>query len=240
MAENNEPNEEPNEEPLAPGGRLDVDRLIAENGDAKAALRVLALKVNEVERRDARYRERLREWDERVPEGAVVLKGDDLDAYNKLKAFGAPDEIQAKLDKAAEDAQYRAQLEREAEFAKVAAAAGVSLAALQSAKGSDAVEYEIETTKGEDGEDTPVVYVKEGEGERVAFSDYVDTHWAPLKSALYATEEAEQRGAPAPVQRPAVRFVTQTPGGRPPAPKPPDAEQIARQKRGSIEYAGMI
>ena len=44
-------------------------------------------------------------------------------------------------------------------------------------------------------------------GERVAFADYVDTHWAPLKAALYATDEQTngQNGtAKPPVQRPSV------------------------------------
>lgn len=218
------------DDPLAPGGRLDVGRLIAENGDAKAALGVLARKLNAVEKRGANYRERIRTLEAQVPDEATAK------AYEAYVALGTVEEIKAKmelLDVAEAATAKLAEYEREAQLAQVAEAAGVRVGALKAARGSEALSYRID---GE-GEDRKVYVTPPGEGaEEVEFDAFADREWADLKPALYGEAEQPERDATrtAAGQRP---FVVMNPGGRPPAQPKPDAEKSAEQKRRQPEYA---
>lgn len=167
--------------PTAPGGRLDPERLKAKHGDAEAALRSLAYKLDEVERDNAQLRQERRELREQVPgEDDVVLSEEDAQALRErglITDEGAVDV--APYDEATERAKKADRLEREKHMETVAEVAGAKLGALKMV-GAD-LEYEVQ---GE-GENRSV-RVREGEEDDwTPLAKYADEHWADVKDSIF-------------------------------------------------------
>lgn len=150
-----------------------------------------------------KLREELRD---KVPPGAVVLKGDDVAAWNLYKQLGKPEELKSLQAKAEEATKKLALHERNAHLDSVAEAAGVKTSVLKTLAGSLA----FEVKEGPDGK--KAVLVKDGDGEAVEFTKVVDSKWADFKSALYPERKRNPAG---PVGTPArSRFLEGSGAGR--------------------------
>lgn len=163
--------------PSAPGGHLDPERLKAKHGDAEAALRALAFKLDDVERDNAKQRQEIGELKAQLPgEGSVVLSGDQTAVWQAYQALGKPDELQTALGNFAK-------LQRDEIFRAAAEAHQLKASVLSNLKGID--DYQIEVREQEqDGKKVKVAIAKNKEGQERPLTDLINEKWADFKPAL--------------------------------------------------------
>lgn len=239
MADDPKPNTDP--APTEPGGRLDPKQLLAKEGDWESVARTLAYKVDEVEADNFKYRTRIRALeDAQPPPDALVISGDARKAFDAMKAqleaAGIDDaaKLEALLSAKQQAEQKVEAFEHKQQLADVARIAGANLPALEAAKGSDALRYEV---RGE-GDDAEVFVIRERDEfdaedpAPVPFEDYVNKSWPALADSILGGSAKQ----PTPQPQGGAPFIVQKPSGRP-APKGPDAAKIAERKRMSTEYA---
>ncbi len=180
------------DDPTAPGGRLDPDRLKATHGGAEAALRVLAMKLNQVEADNATYRQQLKDLKGKLPgEGAVVLDGEQAAAWQAYQALGKPDELKQI------QGDYT-QLQRNQLFQEAAVAHGYKAAVLGQLPGM--TEFTIEVKEQDkDGKKVKVAIAKTGDGQERPLPELIDEKWADFKPAL-VEQTATPSGTPWPKQ----------------------------------------
>ena len=122
------------------------------------------------------------------PEGAVVLTGDDVKAYEAYTALGKPDEIKAKLGERDTFEGELTGLKRDATLRDVAQEAGFAFPVLKRL-GADR-EYEIRDEQ-RDGKPVKRPYIKDGDTFK-PLDEYAaqDAEWAPFLPSLRPTEAA--------------------------------------------------
>jgi hypothetical protein len=163
----------------------------------------MAEKLAEVQNDNAGYREKKREHEQRirelearqVPEGAVVLTGDDAKLYQDFRNLNLkPDELKTKLDEGTAAATERDQLKRSDALRKVARTAGYREEALADFDrlegGLEYVEKDVSETRNGRQETVKRVFVKGKDGNEVLLGDYVKQQRPHLESALAVTEQA--------------------------------------------------
>ena len=186
------PNNGGQDNPTAPGGHLDPERLKAKHGNAEAALRALAFKLDDVERDNARQRQEIAGLKGKVPgEGTVVLTGEQAAVWQAYQELGKPDEIKATKT-------GYAQLQRDRLFQEAAAAHGYKAAVLGQLPGIDG--YQIEVREQEkDGKKVKVAIAKSGEGQERPLPELLQEKWADFTPALIE-KPATASGTPWPKQ----------------------------------------
>lgn len=212
------------DDPIAPGGRLDPQRLTAEHGNAESALRALAYKLNDVERENADYRRRIKDLKGKVPEGSVVLTGDDLKAFEAYKALGTAEDVETRLKAATEVQDKLKGYEKQEQFTQAAQAAKMNSTALAKLYGDHTLVVEGS------GENAKVfVSVKDGETEsKVALDEHVKEHYPEFEASLY------EQDAPAPSN--GSRFIVQSPARRAASDGKLTQEQIKSRKAARGDY----
>lgn len=153
-------------------------------------------------------RQKLSEAKKQLPaEGALVLSGDDVTAYQALTA--ALTELGLKPDQLKTEILQKRQIERDLRLVEVAKAKGWNLDALKAVQGIDGMSFEIKEEVDPNNPQAKVtkVLAKAGDGEAVAIETIPTI--VPLLPAL------QQQVAPQPT---GVPFITQPAGGAPPAP----------------------
>lgn len=197
-----------------------IENLVSKHGSETGAIKTL---LDE----NRKYRDRIRDLKTElesakagaVPDGAVVLSGDDLKAYEALKALGdaksISDAIEAGKAAQTELGAYR-RTEKRTKAARIAKANADVLATLD----RDGIDYDVE---GDGDEAAAIIVTKNGEEEvRTPFWEFVDATWPALKTAL-----AQEGTTPAP----APRFPAQPPlAPRTPA-GPASVGEIVKRKR---------
>lgn len=180
--------------PTAPGGRLDPERLKAKHGDAEAALRALAFKLDDVEADNARYRQQLKDLKGKAPgEDAVILDSEQAAAWQAYQELGEPDELQQLKG------DYT-QLQRSALYRQAGEAHGYKPAVLGQLPGISELSIEVKEIE-QDGEKAKVAYVKNGDdGQERPLPDYVKDTWADFLPALQAQPQQTGAGTPWPKQ----------------------------------------
>lgn len=159
------------------------------------------------------YRERIRDAERQIRElqgqlpgeGAVVLTGDQAQAWQSYQTLGAPDEVKKVKD------EYTA-LKRDAHFRAVAEVHGFNPVVLAGLPGAADLTIEIgeETSNGKT---VQVAYVVQQDGKKMALPDYAQQTWQPFLPALQ-----QQSGQP--VQAKGTPFIRQQTGsGAAPANK---------------------
>jgi hypothetical protein len=151
----------------------------------------MADRVAELERDNYRYREQKRDLTDRVkalegkqiPEGAVVLTGDEAQAYDAYKGLGTPADLTKRLGDADAATTRLAELEREGKLREVADAAGYKLSVLKQIGGDR--EYELRDVTA-DGQTTKVAFVKDGDTAK-PLAEFATTAWADFLPSLTAT-----------------------------------------------------
>jgi hypothetical protein len=145
---------------------------------------------------NARHRERIRELEQRVPgEGAVVLSGDQVQAWQTYSQLGAPTDLQQRLTAAEQAQQELAGLRRSEQIRGVAEAAGYKASVLE--RLAEGLTLELREEQRE-GQAARVPYVVSGEGQQqqaTPLADYAQAHWADFLPALSAQQQQPAQGA---------------------------------------------
>lgn len=196
-----------------------VQRLIERAGGANEAVMTLLSE-------NAQYRERLRvkaqeleAEKKRVPEGAVVLSGDELTAYQSYQALGTPDELKTAKQKLAEAETELFTERRNVRLRDAATITGFDPEVLDSlARTADGTLIDFELIEAEverDGKRVKerVPHVKVGDTS-TRLTEYAEQHWQKFMPSLKPADE----GQPPPAGR---RLPNQHghEGGRPPRDK---------------------
>jgi hypothetical protein len=189
-----------------------LQNLIRREGGADATAQLLY-------HENARHRERIRQLEQQLPgEGAVVLSGDQAQAWQTYQGLGAPTDVQQRLTAAEQAQQELAGLRRAEQIRGVAEAAGYRPTVLE--RLAEGLEFEVREEQ-RDGQAARVPYVvtKSEQGEqRTPLAEYAQTHWADFLPALSAQQQQQ------PPQGGGVAYPRQQGGGGQPATsKPVDA-----------------
>ena len=180
-----------------------VARLIAAaQGDANRAL--LKLYRDNYKLRE-KNRELTGQLDQLPPQGAVVLTGDDAQAWEAYRALGAPKDVETRLKDGQAHGEELTRLKRSETLRAVADAARFKpqvLMALDAQAGG--LEYEVKD-ETQNGQTVKVAYVKDGQGQ-TPLSQYAEHHWVDFLPSLRAEPAAQ-----------GTRFVQQGTGGTQPA-----------------------
>jgi hypothetical protein len=119
----------------------------------------------------------------KVPEGAVVLQGADLDTYNSYKQLGTTDEIREKVARIATLEAEAAANVRKATVIEAAQVAKFKPDVLELALGQKSgLSLEV-VEEDRNGQKVKVAYAKDG-NSRVALPDYASQNWSSLLPAL--------------------------------------------------------
>lgn len=190
--------------PTDPGGRLDPERLKASaGGDPNIALQRLAYKLDEVERDNANYRQRIRDLEGAQPEeGSVVLSGEDAATYKAL-LDGRTLKDTATLVASGQDALAKlAERESEDRLRTVAEATGARLSVLKLAPGVKDLSFKVE--QNGEGKTVKVEYDKDGKASTETFGDFAKREWPDLVDVLFEPTNTS----------PQQRYIRQSPGGQ--------------------------
>lgn len=146
-----------------------IANLIARQGGHDNALRQLM-------QENYQYRDQNRQLRERVPDGAVVLSGDDVQRWRDYQALGQLDELRTRLTEREQAQTELATLRTQTTIRTVAEAMQWKPSVLERLASN--VTF-ITKTEG----DTTMISVKDGDGE-TPLQAYADTHWGEFMPAL--------------------------------------------------------
>lgn len=173
------------------------ERLLERHGNSATTVAQLLFTENK------ELRDKVRQIEGKVPaDGAVVLTGADVAAWDAYKALGKPDDIKQGLD---ERTQLQGQLsgaQRAETLRTVAEAVGYKPAVLSNldrmakAEGKE-LAFSVRDEQ-RDGKAVKVAYVKDGDKE-TPITDYAQSNWADFLPALSA-QGAQQQGTRYPAQ----------------------------------------
>ena len=151
------------------------------------------------------YRERIRTLSGQVPaEGAVVLVGEQAQAWQAYQQLGAAPDLQQRLAAAETAAGELTALKRQALIGQVAEAAGYKPSVLARLAGEQ-LGFDVREAQV-DGKPVKTVVVKDGDTE-APLADYATQQWADFLPALQAQQAAPQ----------GTSFISQSSGGQAPA-----------------------
>lgn len=154
-----------------------IGQLLRDNFDQRDELRDL--------------REEVRELRGQVPgEDAVVLEGEEADAFQELRERGGDlEDLQEAVQERDQLREDLANRERQDRIQTAADAHGLSAAALTRLVEQDGVDVTVEEEE-EDGETVQVAYIQNGDGEDggdpVPLQEYAEEEWAEFLPALQA------------------------------------------------------
>jgi hypothetical protein len=206
--ENDNQNSPPPPSPQLQGGstggqdwQQSLSNLIQRQGGEGAAATLLFQENRE-------HRQRIRELEQRVPgEGAVVLTGDQAQAWQAYQGLGAPTDLQQQLEQAQQASTELATLKRAEQMRAVADAVGYKPGVLH--KLADGLTLEMREEQVE-GQAARVPYVVTGENQAQPLTDYAQQHWADFLPAL----QAQPAGQPAQASQGGVQYPRQQGGGQ--------------------------
>jgi hypothetical protein len=191
-SQNSQNSQQPQPQPQPQGGgtggqdwQQALNNLIQRQGGEGAAATLL---FNE----NREHRQRIRELEQRVPgEGAVVLTGDQAQAWQTYSQLGNPAEVQQQLEQARQASTELAGLKRAEQIRTVAEVAGYKPGVLQ--KLADGLTLELREQQV-DGQTARVPYVVTGEGQQqqaTPLVDYAAEHWNDFLPALQAGQQGQ-------------------------------------------------
>ncbi len=158
---------------------------------------------------------RVDELEAQMPEGSLILKGDEAKAYQAYKALGTAEEVKTKLEAAVETTKENTSLKRTQRTSAASKALGWKESVLERLLGDMDIDGREETvTVKEGGKDVlkkQMVYAvlvpqESGEPKRVQATAYAEANWSDFLPALKAKSPPD----------PSVPFVPQSPSNKPP------------------------
>jgi hypothetical protein len=169
----------------------DMRQKIEERGVEGAAKMLLELAED-----NFKYRSKLRDLEGRLPEGAVVLKGDDAKAWQTYRDFGRPADIKAAMEERQNLASWKRDRERSDTVAQCATLHGYKASVLERFAKADGLSIVIDTLdqKTKDGKPVQKGFVvtrgDDGQETRTSLDEYAERHWT---DGLDALKEAPTR-----------------------------------------------
>lgn len=139
------------------------------------------------------------------PQGAVVLSGEEAQAWEAYKALGAPKDVEAKLREGQTHGEELARARRAETLRTVAETARFKPSVLEALDAqAGGLEYEVKDEQ-QNGQTVKVAYVKDAQGQQKPLTQYAQERWGDFLPSLRA--EPQGNG---------VRFVPQGAGGQAP------------------------
>jgi len=179
--------------------------LLARNGGSMDTVGMMLLSENHG------YRDRIRQLEGRLPEGSVVLAGDDLARWQAYQALGQPTDLQTAI---AERDTFRTDLttlQRTQAIADAAELAGYKAKVLGQLPKAASLTFTIKD-ETDNGQAVRRAYVKDGDTEEL-LTTYAEREWPDFLPSLSADTNPAQRAPGAPMVRQHV-------GGKAPASDP--------------------
>lgn len=174
----NDPKPEPKPEPKAP--TLESARAAAEKLDVDG----FARKLLELQEDNFKYRQRLREAEGRLPEGSLVLKGDDAKAWSQYRDLGRPQDIRTMLDERKTLSEWKRGREQADTLAEAARLHGWKPSVLTRFAKADGLEVVVDDdpeAKDQDGKPVRKGFVvtrgDDGQERRTPLDQYAGTQW---------------------------------------------------------------
>lgn len=201
MADDPKPTDSPTDKALARAVSDLVDQL--KKGGSPADASITALIQQQQARIDELRAERTALEQKLPAEGAVVLEGDALKAYEAYQNLGKPDDIQKLIDAGKSAADELAGIKSGELFRQAAKAHGYHEAVLERLAQQDGLTVtELKVSKDDEGEETTVAFVRRDEKDTpVALTEYAEKNWKDLLPALTVEpgdEDDDQTGGDAP------------------------------------------
>lgn len=199
VAEGTEAPAKASEAAKAPPTLDEMRKVVEERGVDSAARMLLELSED-----NFKYRSRLREAEGRVPEGAVVLKGEDARRWEKFKALGDPASVEKELAEGRDAKGWQARRLKEDNLASVAELHGWKPSVLKRLGAELEVEVGEHPTEKADGKPVRVGFVvtrgDDGKEQgRKPLDEYAREQWGDFMPALKGEPErltAAQRPDP--------------------------------------------
>lgn len=178
----------PKEEKGGPDLVKAIEGLIARNGGADGALRVLLAENHD-------HREKIRQLTEsQPPAGAVVLKGDDAKAWEAYVSLGKPGDLRKALDDGKLVAAEATTL-RKAEVVREAAELSGFKPGVLKTLAKD-IEITFVEVKGQDGKAVREAHVKGVDDATTPLKAFAETEWKEFLPALKAEAKGFAPGTP--------------------------------------------
>lgn len=139
------------------------------------------------------------------PAGSVVLKGDDIKAWEAYQSFGKPADVRKALE---EGTTFKTEAEgyrRKDHHAEVAEVAGFKPAVLDRLASQDKLTLVLKDAKDKAGKDVKVAHVQ-GEGDKTTpLAEYAEKHWGEFLPALKAGVTTKERPPGTPLRTDSAR-----------------------------------
>jgi hypothetical protein len=198
-------------------------RMKEHGGNAAALAGQLYQQVNHLQAENTRLKGLI------PPDGAVVLAGDDVAAWNEYRAIGKPKEIRDGLTERDTLRTDNARHARE----KAIADAGYDASTLGPLLPADAVVEMIDGPKGADGKPSKVLGVKPAGAEKASpMAEYIDQHLPKFKAVVGGPKSSTSD----PEAPRVFRGIPQPPADRRPAPQP-GGDQLDPVQAARVEIA---
>lgn len=219
--------------------RRNVQRWLENNSSEDAVEQLLR---DNFEQRDQLrdLRRELEEAREQIPsEDAVVLEGEEAEAWQPVLERGDPEEVATALKERDELADELTGLRRERRLEAAAAAHGLNAGPLRRLAEQDGLEVELEEEENEEGETVQRAVVTNGDedAEPVALEEYAEENWSEFLPALKADESgaggSEDEGSSGGGKS---RRYPATPGTTSPSDTEVSVEDVAEDKREAGDY----
>lgn len=173
------------------------EKLLERKGGDASAVAMMLFDENK------HYRDQISELRGKVPaEGALVLTGDDVTAYQAYKALGTHEEVKQAIEQRGQLQGQLDNLARESAIRDAAAAAGYKFSVLQDRDKVARIDgkllsYAVREVE-KDGAKAKIAYVKDGDLEK-PLAEYAQEQWAEFMPSL--VQGAQQvNGTPYPAQ----------------------------------------
>jgi hypothetical protein len=168
------------DELISQESKLDARKLLLRHkNNAEKAMSVLLADNYKLRERDRRREE---EWKAKLPpEGAVVLQGDQAEAWKQYQELGPAKDLAKSLEDGREAATKAKRYEQQAHRGKVADLLDWDAEVLGTLLDRDGIDPVIEEAKGKDGKAVPAALVvtrgNDGKEQKVPLAEYAETHW---------------------------------------------------------------
>ena len=176
---------------------LDPETWISRHGDAQRALGKMSQKLEEVESDNAEYREKLRTYEEQMPDdGAVVVDPETVERLNENGFLDTDKPTAEDLVNALErEREARTALENKQAFNEVCRVTGANQEVLEDLD-ADTLPYEVKEVETEDGTEKQA-YVQTEDGEQ-EFSQYIKNEYPSLADTILNGDGGGEQGSSSP------------------------------------------
>jgi hypothetical protein len=209
-----------------------IEGLMSKHGqDAMTVMRSLQDENYKLREKNRTLKQQFDDAEKKAPaEGSVVLSKADAERWEKLKALGKPEEVEAAIKERDALKTEVAGAKRDQLLRDVSEVEGWNFSVVKKLAGD--LSFEILDTTNDKGETrkSAMVLVKNGDStEKKSAANYAETEWKDFLPSLKVGEQQQQ------TQPHGTKFVKQ-PGAKPQAPA--TRQEVVKQERDNLLKSG--